>query len=281
MKTWLLRGGCTFLLLIQSANGGKWETWDNCRLVQSESNDGDSFHVRKENGTHTYILRLYFVDAAETDKRFQERIQDQADYWGIDKSHIYDLGILGRDFTESFMKNGFTVHTQKEDALGRSKKNRYYALIEKDNEFLSNALVKEGLARIYGAQADLPTGLPATPRYRLRLKSSEKQAKEHLRGAWAIGRENFTLSSSLSTPSTAPDPVVPREYTGQIRIVTHVQIYSCQRPQSPVGILTPGMKVNVVNDSLQSMVRIRFSATPNQTYEAMMKLEDLQKQAKF
>ena len=47
------------------ARGGDWITLENCRLVPSAANDGDSFHV-SVNGKE-YIFRLYLVDAPEID----------------------------------------------------------------------------------------------------------------------------------------------------------------------------------------------------------------------
>jgi hypothetical protein len=54
------------LCLASLAYADEWQTLRNCRLIENESNDGDSFHV--ETNGKEYILRLYFVDAPEAEE---------------------------------------------------------------------------------------------------------------------------------------------------------------------------------------------------------------------
>jgi hypothetical protein len=48
------------LALGSLACADEWQTIRNCRLIENESNDGDSFHVKADGKEH--IFRLYFVD---------------------------------------------------------------------------------------------------------------------------------------------------------------------------------------------------------------------------
>ena len=48
------------LTLVSLACADEWQTIRNCRLIENESNDGDSFHVKADGKEH--IFRLYFVD---------------------------------------------------------------------------------------------------------------------------------------------------------------------------------------------------------------------------
>ncbi|MEM7395334.1 MAG: hypothetical protein AAF492_23630, partial [Verrucomicrobiota bacterium] len=123
-----------FLSLAHSAlAANKWEVWERCTLYEDEyANDGDSFKVRKENATYVYVLRLYFVDAPETEDSFPERVKEQADYWGITEKQALKLGKEASKFTKKFLSKPFTVYTRKEDARGRGKKNRYYCMIESE-----------------------------------------------------------------------------------------------------------------------------------------------------
>jgi hypothetical protein len=61
------------VVLAQSwaAEPKKWVTLTNCQYVDGKDNDGDSFRVRC--GTNEFIVRLYFVDAPETNLRYPER----------------------------------------------------------------------------------------------------------------------------------------------------------------------------------------------------------------
>ena len=58
-----------------------WEKLDDCQLIANPANDGDSFHVRHRG--QEYIFRLYYVDAAETENEFPERVAEQAAYFKL------------------------------------------------------------------------------------------------------------------------------------------------------------------------------------------------------
>ncbi|MFI5365250.1 MAG: hypothetical protein ACHQ4J_06465, partial [Candidatus Binatia bacterium] len=52
----------------------------DCQYVPHADNDGDSFCVRC--GAKEFVVRLYFVDAPETNLAYPERTRDQAEYFG-------------------------------------------------------------------------------------------------------------------------------------------------------------------------------------------------------
>jgi competence ComEA-like helix-hairpin-helix protein len=161
---------------------GKWEVLKNCRLAANAAADGDSFHVVHQG--RQYIFRLYFVDAPETDAELSERIQDQAIYFGISAAHVPRAGGQAARFTrEKLSSREFTVVTRWENALGRSKLVRFYALIFANSQNLAAELVANGWARIYGARASWPGG-PQTAEFIEDLKKSEKTAREQRRGIW-------------------------------------------------------------------------------------------------
>lgn len=135
-----------------------WREKLNCTLVEHESNDGDSFHVKV--GTRTYVFRLLFIDAPETDRSFPERVAEQAAYWGITEAQAVQLGKEAARFTRDFLQKPFTVFTQFDDAMGRGKKDRDYAIVRSGETDLAVALVSNGLARIYGKQ-ECPRTAPA------------------------------------------------------------------------------------------------------------------------
>ena len=79
------------LCLCTPAIASEWQTIRNCRLIENESNDGDSFHVKADGEER--IFRLYFVDTPEADaddSRVQDRIAKQAAEFGISEKESVD-----------------------------------------------------------------------------------------------------------------------------------------------------------------------------------------------
>ena len=172
----LAMGMCCF-----SASAKDWEKFENCRLITTEYRDGDSFHVKC--GPDEYIFRLYFVDAPETDPELDDRIEEQAKYFGISPIRVLKLGRKAQEFTEDQLRSGFTVSTKWEDAGGQSRLPRYFAVINIGKDDLAERLVSAGLARVYGASTDMPDGRNIDTMFN-RLRKLEAQAKQKRVGAW-------------------------------------------------------------------------------------------------
>jgi len=161
---------------------GKWEVLDGCRLMTNNSVDGDSFHVLHRN--REYIFRLYFVDAAETDPALHERAADQAAYFGLSTNDIPRAGSLAAQFTRAKLAGReLTVITRWQNASGRSKLARYYAVVFVNGKNLAEELAANGLARIYGVRANWPDG-PRSTTFINQLKNAELAAREQRRGLW-------------------------------------------------------------------------------------------------
>jgi len=176
----------------------KWRVYENCTLVADyPSNDGDSFLV--DCGKRSYLFRLYFVDAAETETSIAQRVQEQADYWDVPTGHVTGIGEAGKRFTAAFLKTPFTVCTRWEDAMGRSDRKRYFAVIKSGERLLATELVRAGLARVYGVSTDLPDGTPARA-YGKTLHQAEEAAKKENIGAW---KERKPERAPLKKPAPA------------------------------------------------------------------------------
>jgi len=159
-----------------------WDKLEECRLSPGWR-DGDSFHVR--HGSEEYIFRLYFVDTPEeqADRRFPERIADQAAYFGMSSEEVLKVGDQAAEFTAKALAEPFTVWTCWQKAPGASSQQRYYGLVEVRGKWLSSMLVEAGLARIYGKRISLPDGKDSRA-YRESLQALENQAKDLGRGGW-------------------------------------------------------------------------------------------------
>lgn len=140
----------------------QWRKYTNCTLIESSGNDGDSFHVDcgslKSAKARHKLIRLYFVDTPESDDTLPERLEDQRKYWNLpDIKTVIKMGKEAHKFTDNALKNGFTVYSRLEDALGRSKIGRDAGMVWIDSmqEDLGYLLVRNGLARPGSWKTDL------------------------------------------------------------------------------------------------------------------------------
>jgi endonuclease YncB( thermonuclease family) len=166
-----------------NAADGKWEKFEGCKLLSAPDDDADSFYV--EHKGKEYHFRLYFADAPENNKRFPDRVKEQAAYWGISVENALKIAAEASKFSAEKLKDGFTIHTQREDAKGQSRLERFYAVVKFGDKDLAEELVREGFARIHGMRTSLPDGTSAADAS-LKLMKLEREAMEQRRGAWAL-----------------------------------------------------------------------------------------------
>jgi endonuclease YncB( thermonuclease family) len=186
--------------LAQSSWANEWEKIRNCRLMENESNDGDSFHVAADGEER--IFRLYFVDTPEAEDggRVAERVTQQADTFGISEEASVEMGKKAAAFTRSALSRPFTVLTRGQNALGSSQLKREYAFITTaDGEDLGEMLVSRGLARSFG-EAAAPPG-ETTQRLRSKYDRLEAKARSARLGAWGDG----STVPTLALPSSSSD----------------------------------------------------------------------------
>jgi len=187
--SWILPLACA--LLVCSAGSAaessrkepaKWVTLNGCRFMSEEYSDGDSFHVKY--GQREFIFRLYFVDAPETDEHLKDRIREQCQYFGVTRDTITHIGEAAKKFTAEWLRRPFTATTRWQNAMGRSRLPRYYALIDVNGHDLAELLVSHGLARAKGTVAILPDGTRAKDHIE-KLRKFEAEAKSKQLGIWA------------------------------------------------------------------------------------------------
>ena len=274
---WVL-GLSVALLLLAAPSGAraekKWREYVGCTLIPNASNDGDSFHVRAGNiKNRTYLFRLYFVDTPESEKSLPERLKEQGDYFGI--ANPMDVVKVGKEavkFTENFLADGnFTVYSRLADAMGRSQKDRDYAMVLSGERDLGTELVRNGLARVFGTETDL-TDLEAYGKdadfWWRRLRQAELDAKKEKRGAWA-------LSGGPVNPLDAL--FAPREVAEQdIVLARPIYLYPLAPPNAqPMGQLKAGLTVHVVKGATPDKAQVRFTSSSGQVYEGLARFADL------
>jgi len=265
-------------------------------LDPNPSNDGDSFHVKyktKSGRNRYYLLRLYFVDTPEAEDSLPERLQEQADYFGITPKEVVKLGKQASKFTEKFLKKGFTFYTKHSAAMGRSQMKRRYSMVQVGKQYLAEALVANGLARVFGNKVDLPDGTSAKV-FEWRLNKFEREAKRKKLGGWApqVSRMQEMQQRTGILPATSPSssqsapaitmrsaPAVQSEEPATIEeqdlvLRQSISVYSLREPDRKVGILRAGTQVRVLELESSGMVRIRFDAGGGKIYEAQCRRVD-------
>ena len=253
----------------------KWREYTDCQMIPNPANDGDSFHVKAGNiKSKTYLFRLYFTDTPESESSLPERLQEQADYFGMDNP--MDVVKVGKDavkFTEKFLEDGnFTVYSRLSDALGRSAKDRDYAMVlNSAGQDLGTELVRNGLARVYGQGTDL-SDLDAYKRdadaWFRRLRQAEVEAKKEKRGAWAYAGGPANPLAALTAPREVAeqDVVLPRA----------IYLYPLANPNgAPLGQLRAGLTVRVLKGATPDKAHVRFTSSSGQVYEGLARFVDL------
>lgn len=177
---------CAILALdAAAADRREWEQHSHCRYIDQRYNDGDSFKV--SCGVKENILRLYYVDAPESNMSNSSRVAEQATYFGVTNTDVLATGEAATRRVRELLQEPFSVSTKWSVAGGRSKELRYYGLIEIGGKRLAEILVSEGLARTKGVVVRLPSGEKATD-YLAKLRGLEREAKNQRKGIWAQSR---------------------------------------------------------------------------------------------
>lgn len=159
----------------------EWVTLKGCQFMSSEESDGDSFHVKY--GLREFIFRLYFVDAPETDEKLTDRVKEQCEYFGVTLEEHRKAAAAAKKFTVEWLKTPMVITTRWQNAMGRSRLPRYYALIETSGNDLAQMLVHRGLARAKGTVAILPDSTRARDHME-KLKQIEAEARAKRVGIW-------------------------------------------------------------------------------------------------
>ena len=253
----------------------KWREYTGCEVIPNASNDGDSFHVKPTNiKTRKYLFRLYFVDTPESETSLPERLQVQADYFGIpDPKDVVKVGKEAVKFTEKFLADGnFTVYSRLADALGRSAKDRDYAMVLNAAGLdHGTELVRNGLARVYGEGTDLsdldPYKRDENAWFR-RLRQTELEAKKEKRGAWAL---------AAGPPNPLAALTAPREVAEQdVVLAQATYLYPLANPNgAPMGELRAGLTVRVLKGATPDKAHVRFTSSAGQVYEGLARYVDL------
>jgi len=189
------------IVLCQHARAGDKKEWlklTDCRYVEWQDNDGDSFRVHC--GDKEFTARLYYVDAPETNLRHGDRTREQSLHFGITLDETMNSGEKAKQRVKELLQKPFVTWTRWATAGGRGRESRYYVIIEVDGKNLAEILVSEGLARTKGVSAPLPTGEKGKE-FMERLDTLESEARAKHLGAWATPKNETASPTPTATPS--------------------------------------------------------------------------------
>ena len=144
------------------SNPNELTGYSDVKLVEADSNDGDSFTVAFPDGSG-YHVRLYYVDCPEsycpTRASEQARVREQTGYFGL--SGIEQTIAWGRKasgYTKQLLAKPFVVYTSH----ARAGSGRIYAFVTtSEGKDLARELLAKGLARNIGVRRLTPGGVSA------------------------------------------------------------------------------------------------------------------------
>ncbi|MDF3128775.1 thermonuclease family protein [Kiritimatiellaeota bacterium B1221] len=237
-----------------------WTELDGVTFEENLANDGDSFHAKRNSSR--YLFRLYFVDTPETDMRYPDRVQAQADYFGLTPEQVVKGAKEAAEYVRKLLKDkALTVHTRYSNARGASAMKRYYSMVEVEGRWLSEILIKQGYARVYGMGTELPDGT-SQDKYWSRLRKLEKEAKEKHRGLWGLASGKLDLTQlksgqEIKLPRATPifHSAPPYQMVGQLPADWTVTLGPVSRPGfRQVRFISPG-GANFTGDLQESALK--------------------------
>jgi len=181
----------TIIQIVSAKPAAKLHTYIGNLAPATQWADGDSFPVSitRDGKREEISARLYFVDCPETTSQNDNdatRLRSQARYFGVAKAiDVLAIGKAATIRTRELLAKPFTVHTKFSNAMGRSRKKRFYVMITlHDKRDLATVLVQEGLARAFGTSHRRPDGVEGSE-YKILLADMELGAAMRKQGIWA------------------------------------------------------------------------------------------------
>jgi endonuclease YncB( thermonuclease family) len=183
--------------------GAPWVTLQGGHFLLKRANDGDSFHISVAG--KEYIFRLYFVDAPETSAEFRDRVEEQAKYFGITVKQNLEVGELAKTYTREKLSGPFLVRTCWEDAMGRSRMQRFFAFVQTNTGDLGEQLIENGLARFH-RESGKPEGLSSATSELRKLTTLERKAKQEKVGGWGANEGRMVVRAEEPESEKGVDP---------------------------------------------------------------------------
>ncbi len=162
-------------------------TFDQPDLISSSADEADPLQFRVDGAVQRFVL--YYVDALESSPTHPERLAKQASYFGhATPEVVLETGREAHAYVQDLLKaKPFRLLTCWER---QENTERYYALILVEYEkgrwsYLSDLLVRQGLAWVDGRSSPLPDDKRTVVAHLSELRSHARYARENHLGIWA------------------------------------------------------------------------------------------------
>lgn len=177
------------------------------------------------------MFRLYAVDAPEGDEQLEERLKEQAAYFGIAPKDIPVAARLASKCTRELLEDRpFRVVTRWQNAMGRSYQARFYGVVLIGHTNLAEELVARGLCRIHGVRANWPDA-ERVDAWVGKLRLLEQIARQNHLGLW-----NTNLFPRLAPPLRQPSQTDPITQAAPLTVLIDLNRSSASELEKLPGI---------------------------------------------
>lgn len=104
---------------VTPAERKQWEQLTQCRYVANKNNDGDSFRVACDG--REFVLRLYYIDAPESNLTNSARVGEQRAYFGVTIEDVLATGEMANERVRKILQEPFSISTRRAVAGGEAR----------------------------------------------------------------------------------------------------------------------------------------------------------------
>lgn len=179
---------------------------DKVSVVNKDEALGHRVTIQDERESR-FLVSLYFVECPPVvaDETTNFALARMARYFGnVPLEHVIEMGNKAREFTlQQLETRPFRLITRYSPTKNRQGVHGFLLIRAEDNteEYLSELLVREGLAAITVEGSYLPYGEQASD-FREHLIRLEKEARAAKRGIWAYSRSQTEGGATSEKPAT-------------------------------------------------------------------------------
>jgi predicted flap endonuclease-1-like 5' DNA nuclease len=162
-----------------------------------------------------------------------------------------EVGELAKTYMREKLSGPFLVRTCWEDAMGRSRMQRFFAFVQTNTGDLGEQLVENGLARFH-RESGKPEGLSSATSELRKLNTLERKAKQEKVGGWGANEGRMAIRAKepqsekgvdpfdkFFHPEMTPETVIPSALTSSSPATVPLSSISPHASVAPIQSATP------------------------------------------